>query len=48
MFKAYVTKKKNEISMMLLADGMHINVLCLTEHWLSEDQLKVYIFITLI
>ena len=27
--------------MMLSADKMHINILCLTEHWLSEDQLKV-------
>ena len=33
--------KKNEITMMLSADGMHINILCLTEHWLCEDQLKV-------
>ena len=30
--------------MMLLADGMHINILCLTEHWLSKDQLKVVHF----
>jgi len=33
--------KKNEITLMLSVDRMHINVLCLTEHWLSEDQLKV-------
>jgi len=26
---------------MLSVDKMHINVLCLTEHWLSDDQLKI-------
>jgi len=26
---------------MLSVDKMHINVLCLTEHWLSDDLLKV-------
>ena len=29
---------------MLSVDGMHINILCLTEHWLNEDQLKVVHF----
>jgi hypothetical protein len=27
--------------MMLSVDKMHINILCLTEHWLTEDQLNV-------
>ena len=27
--------------MMLTVDGRHINILCLTEHWLKEDQLNV-------
>jgi hypothetical protein len=36
-----LSNKKNEITMMLSVDRMHINILCLTEHWLREDQLNV-------
>ena len=40
--------KKNEITMMLAVDGMYINILCLTEHWLSEDPLKVIYILTIL
>jgi hypothetical protein len=43
MSRAYQIKK-NEITMMLSVDRMHINILCLTEHWLREDQLNVINF----
>jgi hypothetical protein len=33
--------KRNELSMVLAAEGRNVNILCLTEHWLSEGQLKV-------
>ena len=36
-----LSNKKNEITMMLSVDRMHINILCLTEQWLREDQLNV-------
>jgi len=35
-----LSNKKNEVIMMLTVDGRHINILCLTEHWLKEDQLN--------
>jgi hypothetical protein len=40
-----LSDKKNEITMMLLVDRMHINILCLTEYLLKEDQFNVvYIY----
>jgi hypothetical protein len=34
-------QQKNEITKKLSVDRMHINILCLTEHWLRQDQLDV-------
>jgi hypothetical protein len=39
-----LSNKKNEITMMLSADMLHINILCLTEHWLQNDQLNMVNF----
>ena len=36
-----LSNKKNEITMMLSVDRMRINILCLMEHLLREDQLNV-------
>jgi hypothetical protein len=39
-----LSNKKNEIAMMLAVDRKHIKLLCLTEHWLREEQLNVINF----
>jgi hypothetical protein len=36
-----LSNKKNKIRMMLSVDRLHINILCVTEHWLKEDKLNV-------
>jgi hypothetical protein len=36
-----ISKKLLDIAIMLATEHSNINILCFTEHWLSEIQLKV-------